>query len=61
MAYRQATMIAGRLIDSGLWDGESAIRFDDVYATAKKIKGLTDKELNALYKLADFVQSGDTK
>lgn len=56
-AYRQATMLAGRLIDGGLWDGESPIRFDDVYATAKKMKGLTDKETGTLFKLTDFVQT----
>ena len=54
-AYRQATMLAGRLIDGKLWDGESPIRFDDVYAAAKKMKGLTDKELGALFTLEDFV------
>lgn len=53
-AYRQATMLAGRLIDGKLWDGETAIRFEDVYAVAKKMKGLTDKELSALFKLSDF-------
>ena len=55
-AYRQATMLAGRLIDGKLWDGETPIRFDDVYAVAKKMKHLTDKELATLFKLEDFVQ-----
>ena len=55
-AYRQATMLAGRLIDGNLWDGETAIHFDDVYAVAKKMKHLTDKDLS-LFTLADFVQS----
>ncbi len=59
VAYRQAITIAGRLIDGGLWDGESPIRFDDVYATAKKIKHLTDKELSNLFTLEEFVQTGE--
>jgi len=56
VAYRQATMLAGRLIDGKLWDGESPIQFDDVYAVAKKMKGLKDNDLAGLYTLADFVQ-----
>lgn len=58
VAYRQAITVAGRLIDGGLWDGESQIRFDDVYATAKKIKGLSDKEIGSLFTLEEFVQTG---
>ena len=60
MAYRQAITIAGRLIDSGLWDGDSQIRFDDVYQTAKKIKGLSDKEISSLFTLDEFVQTDTT-
>ena len=56
-AYRQATMLAGRLIDGKLWDGETPIRFDDVYTVAKKMKHLTEKDLS-LFTLEDFVQSG---
>lgn len=56
-AYRQATMLAGRLMDGKLWDGETPIRFDDVYAVAKKMKHLTEKDLS-LFTLEDFVQSG---
>lgn len=55
-AYRQAVMIAGRLIDGKLWDGETPIRFDDVYAVAKKIKHLNDKEFS-LFTLDQFVQT----
>jgi len=58
-AYRQAVLIAGRLIDGKLWDGESPIRFDDVYATAKKMQYLTDKDFS-LFSLEDFVQRGST-
>lgn len=58
-AYRQAVLIAGRLIDGKLWDGESPIRFDDVYATAKKMQYLTDKDF-PLFSLEDFVQRGST-
>lgn len=56
-AYRQAVLIAGRLIDGKLWDGKSPIRIDDVYAVAKKLKHLADKELS-LFSLTDFVQIG---
>ena len=49
--------LAGRLIDGKLWDGETPIRFDDVYAVAKKMKHLTEKDLS-LFTLEDFVQSG---
>src|SRR5690606_23868162 len=57
-AYRQAAIIAGRLIDGQLWDGESPIRFDDVYAVAKKIQHLTDKDFS-LFTLDDFAQVGE--
>lgn len=53
-AYRQAVLLAGRLIDGGLWDGESAIQFEDVYAVAKHMKQLKDNDL-ALFSLNDFV------
>ncbi|MEQ8676516.1 MAG: hypothetical protein RIC84_25090 [Aggregatilineales bacterium] len=56
-AYRQATILAGRLIDGNLWEGETPIRFDDVYAVAKKMKHLTDKDFS-LFSLEDFVQVG---
>jgi hypothetical protein len=54
-AYRQAVLIAGRLIDGGLWDGATPIRLDDVYATAKRLKHLTDRDLS-LFTLEDFVR-----
>jgi len=56
-AYRQAALIAGKLIDGQLWDGESPIRIDDVYAVEKRMKYLTDKDLS-LFTLDDFVQVG---
>jgi hypothetical protein len=54
-AYRQAVLIAGKLIDGGLWDGKTPIYLEDVYVTAKKMKHLSDKELS-LFSLKDFVQ-----
>ncbi len=57
-AYKQAAALAGRLIDGKLWDGNSPICFDDVYAVAKKMKHLTDKDLS-LFTLEDFVQVDD--
>jgi hypothetical protein len=56
-AYRQAALIAGKLIDGQLWDGKSPIRIDDVYAVEKRMKYLTDKDLS-LFTLDDFVQVG---
>lgn len=56
-AYRQAVLIAGKLIAGGLWDGESSIGVNDVYATMKKMQHLTDKDFS-LFKLEDFVQTG---
>ena len=55
-AYRQAVLIAGKLIVGGLWDSESPIRINDVYATMKKMQHLTDKDFS-LFKLEDFVQT----
>jgi len=57
-AYRQAVLIAGKLIDGGLWDGKTPIHLTDVYTTAKKMKHLSDKELS-LFALEDFVQAED--
>ncbi|MBE2271173.1 MAG: hypothetical protein IAE80_23265 [Anaerolinea sp.] len=57
-AYRQAVQIAGKLIDGKLWDGASPIRIDDVYALAKKMKHLTERDLS-LFTLDDFVQVSD--
>lgn len=58
-AYKHATLLAGKLIDGKLWDGETPIRFDDVYATASKMKYLTERDLS-LFSLEDFVQIADT-
>lgn len=55
-AYRQAVLIAGRLIAGGLWDGESPILINDVYATMKRMQHLTDKDFS-LFNLEDFVQT----
>ncbi len=54
-AYRQAVLIAGKLIDGKLWDGASPIRIDDVYAVQRKLKHLSDAEMG-LFALEDFVQ-----
>ena len=58
-AYRQAVLIAGKLIDGKLWDGQSPIRINDVYATMKKMKHLSEREMS-LFALEDFVQVGGT-
>jgi hypothetical protein len=57
-AYRQAVLLAGKLIDGKLWDGETPIQFDDVYRVAKKMKFLTAADFS-LFKLEDFVETGD--
>ncbi|MEP6987192.1 MAG: hypothetical protein ABI970_16415 [Chloroflexota bacterium] len=54
-AYRQAVLIGGKLIDGKLWDGQSPIRIDDVYAVQRKLKHLSDAEMS-LFALEDFVQ-----
>ena len=59
-AYRQAVMLAGRLIDGKLWNGESPIRFNDVYAVAKQMKQLQDNDL-LLFSLEDFVETDTSK
>jgi hypothetical protein len=56
-AYRQAVQLAAILIEGKLWDGETPIRIDDVYALAKKVKHLTERDLS-LFALTDFVQVG---
>ncbi len=56
-AYRQAVLIAGKLIDGKLWDGQSPIRIDNVYTTMKKMKHLSEREMS-LFTLEDFVQVG---
>jgi hypothetical protein len=58
-AYRQAVLIAGKLIDGKLWDGISPIRIDDVYVTLKKMKHLSEREMS-LFTLEDFVQVSGT-
>jgi hypothetical protein len=55
-AQQQAVKIAGRLLDSGLWDGKIPIGIDDVYAVQRRLDGLTDKELKLLFTLEQFVQ-----
>lgn len=55
-AYRQATMLAGRLIDGKLWDGKTPIHFENVTEVAKKMKHLTINDLS-LFTLDDFVQA----
>ncbi|MBZ0276284.1 MAG: hypothetical protein K8I60_09075 [Anaerolineae bacterium] len=50
-------LIAGKLVDGKLWDGQTLIRLRDVYALAKRMQHLSDRELS-LFKLDDFVQAG---
>ena len=44
-AYRQAVLIASRLIDAGLWDGSTALELRDVYGLRGRLKALTDEAL----------------
>lgn len=60
VAYRQAILLAGRLIDGKLWDGESPIQFGDVHELAKRMKPLSDKDFS-MFTLADFVSASGSK
>jgi len=53
---QQALKIAGRLLDSGLWDGQTPLGIAAVEETLRRLNGLTDKELNVLYSLEQFAQ-----
>jgi hypothetical protein len=55
-AQEQALKVAGRLLDSELWDGNTPIGIDDAPAVLRRLDGLTDKELKVLFKLEQFVQ-----
>jgi hypothetical protein len=55
-AQQQAVKVAGRLLDSGLWDGKTPIGIHDVYTVQLSLDGLTDKELKMLFTLEQFVQ-----
>lgn len=59
-AYRQAVQLAAIFIDGKLWDGETPIRIDDVWALAKKMKHLTARDM-PLFSLTDFVQVGESE
>lgn len=59
-AYRQAVQIASLLIEGKLWDGDTPIRIDDVYALAARMKYLTARDLS-LFTLTDFVQVGSSE
>lgn len=55
-AQQQALKVAGRLLDSELWDGKTPIGVDDAPAVLRRLDGLTDKELKVLFRLDQFVQ-----
>ncbi|HMN12868.1 MAG: hypothetical protein GX573_27710 [Chloroflexi bacterium] len=55
-AQQQALKVAGRLLDSELWDGKISIGIDDAPAVLRRLNGLSDRELNVLFKLEQFVQ-----
>lgn len=54
-AQQQALKVAGRLLDSELWDGSTPIAINDAPAVLRRLDGLTDKELKVLFKLEQFV------
>lgn len=54
-AAQQAFKVAGRLLDSELWDGKMPIGIDDAPAVLRRLDGLTDKELKVLFRLEQFV------
>ena len=53
---QQALKVAGRLLDSELWDGKTPIAIDDAPVVLRRLDGLTDKELKVLFRLEQFVQ-----
>lgn len=59
-AQEQALKVAGRLLDSELWDGKTVIGIDDAPAVLHRLDGLTDKELKVLFKLEQFVKVNPT-
>ena len=54
-AYQLAMQLAGRLIDAGVWDGETPLRIPDVYALARRLKPYRTNELQ-LFTLAELVE-----
>lgn len=52
--------VAGRLLDSGVWDGKSELLLADSAVALKTVQGFSDKELSALFTLTDFTQKGTT-
>ena len=52
-AYGVAVKIAGRLLDSQLWDGKTPLRLRDVYQVQATMKHLSDRDF-ALFQLSDF-------
>lgn len=54
-AQQQALQIAGRLLNSGLWDGKTPIGINDVTAVKHRLDRLSDKELKVLFTLEQFV------
>jgi len=55
-AQQQALKVAGRLLDSDLWDGKTPIAIDDAPGVLRRLDGLTDKELKVLFRLEQFAQ-----
>ncbi|MBZ0277126.1 MAG: hypothetical protein K8I60_13330, partial [Anaerolineae bacterium] len=50
-------LIAGKLVDGKLWDGQTPIRLRDVYALTKRMQHLADREMS-LFTLNDFAETG---
>ena len=59
-AYRRATLIGARLIEAGLWNGQSPIGIRDAHRTYAQIQDLDDDALGAM-PLADIVQTDDER
>jgi len=59
-AYDRALNCAGRLIDSGLWDGETPLHIPDAYALARKLKPYQTKELT-LFTLDELLAPDDAQ
>ena len=57
-AHQQALALAGRLIDGGLWDGETSLHIPDVSTLARKMKPYQTNELT-LFTLEELLAATD--
>jgi hypothetical protein len=54
--WRQALLLAARLYDAGLWDGQAPLRLLDVHAAQRRMAHLSHDDLSKRYQLTDFTE-----